>query len=193
MSRPSIPSEDWADIRHCSTHWQRTAAAKSIFAEPQDHPDLALCERCDIISDTHGDVSDDVLGVLDGASIIVHAGDIVSRRDYDRLREIAPIYACLGNNDRWGSVFPPNVERRVHFFFGGLRWFVAHYERDLDMSRSDIGICGHTHRGFVREDRAANTLIMNPGSPSWPRGGGPQMGRIYIADGHIVCAQLIQL
>ena len=55
--------------------------------------------RYDIIADTHGYLSDELLHALEGADVIVHAGDICSSSDLRRLEDIAPVKFCLGNND----------------------------------------------------------------------------------------------
>ena len=55
--------------------------------------------RYDIIADTHGYLSDELLHALEGADVIVHAGDICSAGDLRRLEDIASVKFCLGNND----------------------------------------------------------------------------------------------
>ena len=55
--------------------------------------------RFDVISDTHGYLSSELLEALQGANYIVHAGDITSNADYQTLQKIAPVKLCLGNND----------------------------------------------------------------------------------------------
>ena len=55
--------------------------------------------RFDIVSDTHGYLSPELLDELEGADYIVHAGDICSEGDYRRLERIATVFMCLGNND----------------------------------------------------------------------------------------------
>ena len=75
----------------------------------------------------------------------------------------------------------------------GLRWEVCHYRERLDLKLCDIAICGHTHRPFVERDRVAGVLVMNPGSPTYPRSGGPSMGRIICEEGKVVSARIIPL
>ena len=58
---------------------------------------LRDAKRIDIISDTHGHLSDALLGALEGADLIIHAGDITSEADYHELATIAPLRAVLGN------------------------------------------------------------------------------------------------
>ena len=56
--------------------------------------------RYDIISDTHGHLSPELLRALEGADFIVHAGDICSGSDWRTLCGLADeVHACLGNND----------------------------------------------------------------------------------------------
>ena len=134
--------------------------------------------RYDIISDTHGFLEPDLLDQLQGADVIVHAGDICSGADYRTLQKIAPVQMCLGNND-WAYEYGPEVKTRKVFFSSGLRWQVVHYR--------------HTHRPFVERDEWTGTLVMNPGSPTYPRGSKPSMGRILCEDGRVVDAQIIEL
>ena len=71
---------------------------------------LRDAKRIDIISDTHGHLSDALLGALEGADLIIHAGDITSEADYHELATIAPLRAVLGNND-WYYDYGPERSR----------------------------------------------------------------------------------
>ena len=55
--------------------------------------------RFDIVSDTHGYLSDELLSELQGADVIVHAGDMCSESDFHTLNDIAMTYMCKGNHD----------------------------------------------------------------------------------------------
>ena len=57
----------------------------------------------------------------------------------------------------------------------------------------DIAIFGHTHTPVLERDEWTDVLVMNPGSPTYPRRSRPSMGRIYVEDGHVVDAQIITL
>lgn len=149
-------------------------------------------DRYDIISDTHGVLSDILLRQLEGATTIVHAGDICSPSDYRTLCKIAPVQMCLGNND-WTHDYGPQVRERKIFMGSGLKWQVMHYRQRLNLMMSDIAIFGHTHHPCLERDEWTQTLIMNPGSPTSPRGSRPSMGRIWCEDGRIVDAQIIEL
>lgn len=147
--------------------------------------------RFDIVSDTHGRLSEELLRALRGADYIVHAGDMCSTTDYRTLDRIAPVQMCLGNND-WVVDYGPGVSRMTKFFSAGLRWQVCHYIERLDLLTCDIAICGHTHRPFI--EREGRVLIMNPGSPTFPRtSDGPTIGRIIADKGVIQSANIIRL
>ncbi len=149
--------------------------------------------RFDIVSDTHGHLSQELLEALQGADCIVHAGDMCSDSDYRTLSRIAPLRMCLGNND-WGSDYGPDVKRVTKFFSAGLRWQVCHYRERLDLLTCDVAICGHTHRPFFERDERTRVLVMNPGSPTFPRTNkGPTIGRIEADNGHVHSVRIIQL
>ena len=148
--------------------------------------------RYDIIADTHGYLSDELLHALEGADVIVHAGDICSARDLHRLEDIAPVKFCLGNND-YGYDYGPFAKRDYRFYSSKLRWQVCHYRERLDLAVCDIAICGHTHRPLVERDKRYGTLVMNPGSPTHPRASGPSMGRIMAEEGQVLSAEIIRL
>jgi len=153
--------------------------------------------RFDIVSDTHGRLSDELLEALKGADYIMHAGDCCTYEDYGELCDIAPVFMCLGNND-WGMDYGPGVERVTRVFRCGLRWQLCHYEERLDLATCDVAICGHSHRPFMRWEPSpggsSQILVMNPGSPTFPRTAkGPTIGRIIAQDGTILSAEIVEL
>lgn len=149
--------------------------------------------RVDIISDTHGYLSDELLQALKGADLIVHAGDICSTDDFYRLEMIAPVKACIGNND-WGDEYGPAVKRRTVFMYEGLKWQVCHYRRELNLLKSDIAIFGHTHVPFMERDEWTGCFVINPGSPTYPRAGSkPSIARLEVEAGTILSASKIEL
>ena len=153
---------------------------------------MAEIRRYDIISDTHGYLTPELLDALQGADVIVHAGDICSPSDFRTLQLIAPVQACLGNND-YASDYPPTVRARKVFYGSGLKWQVSHYRERLNLSLCDVAICGHTHTPFLEHDEWTGTLVMNPGSPTAPRRSRPSMGRILCEEGRVIDAQIIAL
>ena len=61
-----------------------------------------------VIADTHGLLRPEAAGALAGSELIVHAGDVGSAEVLDKLREIAPVVAVRGNNDKggWAGLLP---------------------------------------------------------------------------------------
>lgn len=154
--------------------------------------------RFDIVSDTHGMLSDELIEALQGADMIMHAGDCCVTEDYRQLCSIAPMAMCLGNND-WGNEYGPGVERVTRVFRAGLRWQLCHYEERLDLATCDVAICGHSHRPFIRWEQSpggsGRVLVMNPGSPTFPRTSkGPTIGRVLVReDGEILHTEIVKL
>ena len=148
--------------------------------------------RVDIISDTHGYLLPAMMDELEGADLIVHAGDVCSLEDYWRLSDVAPLQCCLGNND-YRYEYPPEVGKLVRFSIGDTRWQVAHYREHLDLSTANVAVCGHTHKPYIEEHRGR--LVINPGSPTFPRSTmGNTMARVIVGEGgKPISADIIQL
>ena len=153
--------------------------------------DSGAPKRIDIISDTHGWLSDALLAELEGADLIIHAGDITSEMDWEHLKTIAPVRAVLGNNDYYRD-YGPEVGRVVRFTYEGLRFVVAHYRSDLLLDEADVAVCGHTHRAQVIEEHGC--ILVNPGSPTFPRGSrGATMARMLVAGGRVLSTEILDL
>ena len=118
-----------------------------------------------VISDTHGLLRPEALAALDGASLILHAGDIGSETVLRELERIAPVIAVRGNNDRdaWAEKVPEMVVTDIG---GGARACVIHEIKllrvDPEKERIDVVVSGHSHRPSI--DRRGNVLLLNPGS-----------------------------
>lgn len=149
-------------------------------------------KRIDVISDTHGRLSHELVDALDGCDLIIHAGDITSDADFYTLQAIAPLKMCLGNND-WAGEYGPEVTKKVRFEYEGLYFVVVHQHQHLTGESFDVGIFGHTHVP-VCETLASGALLMNPGSPTFPRSeAGPTIGRIMVEDGKLLSYEIIKL
>jgi putative phosphoesterase len=117
-----------------------------------------------VISDTHGLLRPEAVAALARVDLIVHAGDIGSAAVLEALRQIAPVVAVRGNNDRgpWAASLPEIARTEV----SGIRLCVVH---DLKQLRTDpasdgidVVIHGHSHRPSV--ERRERLLVLNPGS-----------------------------
>jgi len=117
----------------------------------------------------------EALLALDGADLIIHAGDIGTPEVIAALRSIARVIAIRGNNDRgaWARKFPDTAIVEV----GRTKIFVLHDVNELDLDLSAAGfrvvISGHSHcPSKVERD---GILFLNPGSA------GPRRFKLPVA------------
>ena len=69
---------------------------------------------------------------------------------------------------------------------------MAHYREELPVGTVDVAICGHTHRPKIVQ--LGKCLVINPGSPTYPRSArGNTMARLFVADGRVISAEIIDL
>ena len=117
-----------------------------------------------LISDTHSLVRPEALAALEGAELLLHAGDIGSPLVLSQLATIAPIECIRGNvdMDSWASDLPD----RKHVKWRGLNFLIVHNRDELSFTPPDPGIdvviFGHSHRPSVDSD--GQRLYVNPGS-----------------------------
>ena len=147
--------------------------------------------RIGLISDTHGLLRPQALAALRGSAHIVHAGDIGSAQILDALRQIAPLTAVRGNNDRdaWASSLPQTVEAELC----GVRAHVLHDLHALAIAPRErniaVVISGHSHK--PRVERRAGVLYVNPGSAGPRRFKLPVSVAELLIDGDRVAAENI--
>ena len=132
--------------------------------------------RIGLISDTHNLLRPEVLAWLRGADHILHGGDICGEAVLATLREIAPLTAVRGNNDRgaWAAELP--VSQTVRF-----EDVAVHMVHDLgELVLPDavrVVVTGHSHKPKVEEREGV--LYVNPGSA------GPRRFTLPIALGEL--------
>ena len=117
-----------------------------------------------IISDTHGLVRPQAVEALTGVDMILHAGDVGNQQVLDTLKDIAPVVAVRGNNDKgdWAQVLPEcevvDIDK--------ISIYMLHDVKEIDISPSGAGfhvvVSGHSHKPSVEEHRGV--LYVNPGS-----------------------------
>jgi putative phosphoesterase len=131
--------------------------------------------RVGLISDTHGLLRPEAVERLRGATHILHAGDIGAPEVLAALRELAPVTAVRGNNDRqpWARAVRVTETVRV----GAVRIHLLHDLAELDIEPAAHGIrvvvSGHSHCPRIEE--RAGVLYVNPGSA------GPRRFRLPVA------------
>jgi len=121
-----------------------------------------------LISDTHGLLRPEILGIFSRVDLIIHAGDVGGHGVLEALGAVAPVEAVSGNvDDRHDPMLPR--ERSIPVL--GLTLHVSHGdelgrptpERLLARYAADILVYGHTHTPLMfRDDRGR--LVVNPGS-----------------------------
>ena len=131
--------------------------------------------RVGLISDTHGLLRPEAIAFLRGCDFIVHAGDIGDRKVLETLREIAPVTAVRGNNDK-GSWADSIAETEV-LRLGEVSIYVLHDLAQLELDPVAAGfhvvVSGHSHRPLIEE--RSGVLYVNPGSA------GPRRFKLPIA------------
>ncbi len=149
-------------------------------------------KRVDVVSDTHGRLSSELVRAIKDADLVIHAGDITSESDWGFLCAAHPeIRAVLGNNDGFYN-YEPELPRVNRFTYEGLRFSVAHYREELPLGESDVAVCGHTHRAVI--EQVGPCLVVNPGSASLPRGRRvPTIARLYVKAGRVYSAEIVDL
>ena len=189
-------------IRHSAT--SRAASGPGPPAAPgqsrtrQDGPVKVI-----VMSDTHAPrrwrtCPPAVAAQLDGADLILHAGDVCIAGVLDELAGYAPVRAVRGNNDgpdvaAWGA--PDTLEVDLD----GLCVAMIHDSgpapgRPARMRRQFPGaqlvVFGHSH--IPLDHAESGQRIFNPGSPT-DRRRQPQgtLGVVDVRGGQLVSAQIV--
>ena len=155
-----------------------------------------------VISDTHGNLSrvyKTIKDIRDKIDAVIHCGDLVDdamalKSRYSDLN----VYNVRGNCDYGLAVSNEDV-----FIIGGKKFFVTHgdmYGVNWGIDRlcyrgaevgADVCLFGHTHIPLI--EYYNGMVIMNPGSPSSPRGGSTfSYGIIKIEKG-VVTPSLVNI
>jgi len=142
--------------------------------------------RIGIISDTHGLLRAEVVNVLSGVELIIHAGDIDTSEVFNDLKAIAPVAAVRGNMDRgcWANQLRTSDLVQI----GGMNIYILHNLEQLDLdpytSQINVIVNGHTHRPLIQEKNSL--LYFNPGSAGYRRNNEPiAVGILAMSDGRL--------
>lgn len=128
-------------------------------------PRLQLEDWVGVISDTHGLMRPEALEALQGAALLVHAGDIGGPEVLTALEQLAPVLAVRGNNDRdpWAAAIP---DVRTLGLWDSNAFLVHDLSAGLRQSSRErafgLVVSGHSHR--PRIEREGAVLFLNPGS-----------------------------
>lgn len=153
-----------------------------------------------IISDTHGNrrAFERALEAIGPMDLMIHAGDFAN--DAIVMSEIyeIPVQTVAGNCDFFGA----QDEARL-FEIAGHTILLVHGHRQHVKSgleelyelgcanQADICVFGHTH--YHEIEWRGSLVMLNPGSPSQPRGGKPSCIRMYLKAGQPPKIELLYL
>lgn len=137
-----------------------------------------------VISDTHindDNYSDLGIGLIEqlkksfkNIDEIVHAGDICSKKFLNDLNEIAPVSSVLGHEDSL-DLKPYITFKRGNYIIGVIHERPNNLEEFVKENNLHILIYGHTHQPLIKGTNY-NTLLLNPGSPTYPKAPLPKPG-----------------
>lgn len=134
--------------------------------------------RIFVISDTHGSTIEIVnkMKTMEKPDLIIHLGDYVE--DGMKIEKELGIETIIvkGNGDYFHPEFKEDeiltVEGRRIFITHGHKYNVRYSEDNIlyrgEELNADIILFGHTHVPLFFKE--SNIVVMNPGSPSIPRG-----------------------
>jgi uncharacterized protein len=123
-----------------------------------------LPTKIGLISDTHGLLRQEAVQALQGAELMIHAGDVGTPEILETLQQIAPVMAVRGNVDTspWTHKLPVTAVVETV----GPTIYVLHDLNQLDLNPAAAGfgivISGHSHKPG-KEERDG-VLYLNPGS-----------------------------
>lgn len=129
-----------------------------------------------VISDTHGLFRPQIRTIFEHAEYILHAGNIGDRKVLNALREIAPVRAVRGSDDRasWALSLPQTNSLEI----GEVAIYLLHDVNELNIKRRyDVIVSGHGH--LAKEDMMDGVLYFNPGCA------GPKEGRLPVSVGRL--------
>jgi len=161
--------------------------------------------RVVVVSDTHAPrfwkrCPPAVADRLEGADLILHAGDVCIPEVLDELAAFAPVRVVLGNNDgpevaAWGA--PKTLELELDGLRVGMIHDAGTKEGRLARMRrrfpaADLVIFGHSH---IPLDAADDRLrILNPGSPTDKRRQPHRtLAELTITDGRLAGLRIVEL
>ena len=141
--------------------------------------------RLGVISDTHHQLNEKIIGSLNGCDAIVHAGDIGDAGVLRNLKAFTPHVFCVrGNNDvedKWPredlcelAGIPEHLElgfnRQIIGLIHGHQYdpvHKRHHKLRDHFASADIVIYGHSHRLVC--DKQRKPWVINPGAGGYTR------------------------
>jgi putative phosphoesterase len=158
-----------------------------------------------VLSDTHvgpkgkRDLPAELWSIVEGADVVLHAGDIKTDDFLARLEDAAVTYAVAGNNDVDMASPPPEVRE---LDLAGVAVAMVHdagpaLGRARRMRRrfpdASLVVFGHSHVPYDQLG-AEGQRLFNPGSPTLRRRQPHHtFGQLVLADGQIAEHHILRL
>jgi putative phosphoesterase len=160
--------------------------------------------RALVLSDTHIDarrpgrrLPDRVYELLDGADVVLHAGDVTGPELLHELEGFAPVHAVLGNNDR-----DLRLPERLEVELEGVAVAMVHDSGPASgraarlrawFPDADVVVFGHSHIPWHEVD-GGGQVHLNPGSPTERRRAPARTaGLLDLADGTVRGWELVPI
>ncbi len=122
-----------------------------------------------ILSDTHGFIHPQIIQLMNGCDIIIHAGDIIEQRTLKLLQPKQKLVAIQGNNDshltQLKTVENLNLASGKIIIEHGHQhgWHTpSHTSLRVTYPDARVIIYGHTHKQVI--DKGENPWVINPGA-----------------------------
>ncbi len=144
------------------------------------------------LSDTHLETGlpERLVERLQGADLILHAGDFITLEVYRSLSGLGRLEAVCGNADspELKRLLPVRRTIEVEGVRIGLVHMASHsadltgadmMAREMDV---DVLVFGHIHRPVIEKGKR---LLVCPGSPTLPRMSAPTIAELVISNGSI--------
>lgn len=160
-------------------------------------------KRYGVISDTHGDLYaiDSALRAIGDVDEYIHLGDIVSDAERIGDKTKKPVHAVLGNCDLFSLAKGRYTHELVLESEGAKLLLVHGHKLDIDANSTyyareraeQLGcgalLYGHTHIPSLRN--YGGLIVLNPGSPSRPRGGFKPSAAVIEIENGVIRAKLL--
>lgn len=157
--------------------------------------------RIGIISDSHGDQKAlaTVAAKAGQVDLWLHAGDCAPDAVYLQMLTQTEVVHVLGNCDWPNEKLSPAeiIETSAHKIFlthghlYGVNFGLEALAEEAAQCNCDIAVYGHTH--IAGQWNHGGVLLLNPGSISRPRGGGPASFMILTEKKGEISVDLIEL
>ena len=132
-----------------------------------------MARRIGLLSDTHGFLDPAVFEYFAECDEVWHAGDFGGLEILEQLRAFKPVRAVSGNID--GAEIRAEVPEDLHWESEDVRVYMTHAggypgnydraaKREIEKTRPDLFICGHSHILRVMRDADLGLVHMNPGA-----------------------------